>query len=1151
MLERKWSDVDQLFAAALDLSPEKRRRLLSQHDQDPEVAAAVAKLLAFAEEPFELEASSGTGALDMPATALAELCDLLLDAMPDTEPPGAGAIGPYRLIGELGRGGMGVVYEAEDERLGRRVALKVLRGLGNKDHAEARFQRESRAAAALDHPNICALHDIGTTADGAPYLVLSLCRGRSLADLLADGPTSIEACVTLGTQVARGLQCAHDAGIVHRDIKPSNLMLDERGDVKILDFGIATIRAEGALTKTGWRLGTPQYMAPEQRKAGDVDHRCDIWALGAVLWEMLAGEPAIDHTPTAEVLGALRPEAPAPLVASVVKALSARPADRQQSAAELAGDLARARSGSSTGTGAEASSGNLPKPATPLFGRGDEIAQALDILGGCRLLTLAGPGGIGKTRLALGIAEQLAAGGHDVTYLDLTPILDPELVPISIARALGAPAQHRAGVLEGIRAAVGDRRLILVLDNFEQVVAAAKSLAELLTLCPGLKIVVTSRMVLRLSAERVLAVPPLAVPSYEAGVDPETLLDFPATRLLVERARSAAAAFSVDTTNAAPLVGICRRLEGLPLALELAAPWLRLFSPAALLQRLERRLDLQSQLRDVPGRHAALRAAMEWSHELLSPDDALLFRHLAVFSGGFTIDGAAAVRTGADGPSLLTGLSSLIDQSLISRHSADPDRFVMLESLRELGLEKLREHGEEASAREAHAGHYLELVASARLSGPEQAHWMEVLTREHDNVRAAFDWLVESPRRNDAFRLGAVMWRFWLSQGHAPEGARSLARLCAAVAEPTASEETAKTLHGLGMLQIFQGRNLEAREAFERALRLCEEMGNEAAVARELCHLAMAENELGHANRAEPLAARSLEICLRLGETAGAATAHTALGWITGSRGQLAACRDHYRRSLAGRRRHGDPRNIAFTLATLGWVEAELGDLATAKRHVAEARRLTKAIHDSAILNFARAIAAALLYIEGSPKEAFERLEASVRRLRQVESGTLVVWALDALANARAREGELLVADDLFAEEAEWARSCGAQWALARAELGLGRIRLAQDRAGAAEELFARVLAVQLANGAWGGCASAIEGLAATRARRGERHRAAELVAAAATLREQEEAAPIFFERAWRDNLLTELRSGCEPRDWEHAWESGRCLAPHQVLERL
>src|ERR687893_813113 len=406
---------------------------------------------------------------------------------------------------------------------------------------------------------------------------------------------------------------------------------------------------------------------------------------------------------------------------------------------------------------------NLPAQPTPLVGRERELGEVRDLLRAeeVRLLTLTGPGGIGKTRLGLQVAAELVDEFEDgVFFVALAPITDPALVASAIAEALGVVEAGDQPLEEGLKGYLRGKELLLLLDNFEQVLGAAPLVGELLSVCPKLKVLATSRSVLRVYGEQEFPVPPLELPDHKRLLSVERLTQYEAVRLFIERAKAARPDFSVTNENAPAVAEICVRLDGLPLAIELAAARIKLLTPKAMLERLGSRMKLlRGGSCDLPERQRTLRGTIEWSHALLEESDQVLFARLAVFSGGRTLEAIEAVcDTEGDLPvDALEGVSSLLDKSLLVREetSEEESRFVMLETIHEYAREKLHESGEAAELSRLHAEYFLAFAEEAEpeLEGTEQAPWMERLEADYDNCRAALSWLLEVGEAELALRI--------------------------------------------------------------------------------------------------------------------------------------------------------------------------------------------------------------------------------------------------------------------------------------------------------------------------------------------------------------------------------------------------------------
>ncbi|HEX6202938.1 MAG TPA: protein kinase, partial [Thermoanaerobaculia bacterium] len=1064
MSEARWQRVREIFDRALACPQPGRGDLLAAACAgDGALRAEVEALLAEAES---------TGPVDRLAEWMAPLRRGL-----DGDPPPA-ALGPYEIVAELGRGASGVVYRARDPRLGREVAIKRLaRPLAADEAAVSRFLAEARAASALDHPHLCTVHDLGRDDEGRAFLVMTYYPGGTLADRLATGPLAVGQAIEIAGQVAAGLDRAHRAGIVHRDVKPANIAFAAGGEAKVLDFGVAKL-GDGLGTRAGTVMGTPRYMAPEQLRGEEVGPAADVWALAVVLYEMVAGRPpfrdaartalAGDDGPRDEALGRLPAGLPPPLVEALRRGLAADPARRPATAGDLAAILDRRRPAAAGRSlvvspealtpalgvplpdddGSTVPGGRPEAPAAPLpaylssfVGREAELEALARSLAEARLVTLTGPGGTGKTRLAVEAARRAAGHGESVRYVDLAAVGDPELVMAAIAAALEVAVAGQETPLAAVARACGERRLLLVLDNLEQVAAAARDLADLLARCPGLTVLATSRGPLRLAGERELPLAPLALPPRDAGA--AALAESPAARLFLDRAAAAAPGFRPAPGEEAAIAEICRRLDGLPLALELAAARIRMLPPGALAAALRGRLDvLAGGSRDQPSRHRTLAAAIAWSHDLLDDDQRRLFRRLSVFHDGFSLEQAAAV-TGRAAEDLLPGLEALLDLGLLAapaRSEAGEARFALLETLRVFARQRLREAGEEAAALLAHLTAYRRLAERAAphlAAGSEQRAWLDRLEREHGNLRSALDEggaLAGGER--EALALAAAAWRFYLASGRSAEGLKRLERALAAAGDAPPPLRL-DALHATATLAHNVGDNRKARRLLAEARELASASGDAARQLLVLNNLSWVAAEVTDLAAAQELAGEALLLARRLGDRRAEALALNNLGFVAIYHEDWATAEDRHRRSLALRRRIEDRRGIAFGLINLAWCARGRGAWDESAALLAEARREIESVPDRVYSAWALLQEAATLRARGDLAAAGAVVERAFPACRDAGNLSLVAGAHQEAGHLALVRGDLAAARRHLAESATLWRRCGT--AVAWAEVAILR----------------------------------------------------------------------------------------------------------------
>ena len=926
--------------------------------------------------------------------------------------------GQYEIISAIGAGGMGEVFLARDMRLGRKAALKFLiAGLASQPEHLDRFIHEARAASALNHPNICTIYEINETGE-IPFIAMEFIEGETLADMIGRRRRNARQTLAIAVQVADALAEAHANGIIHRDIKPANIIVNARGQAKILDFGLAKRLVEDSdysssplLTKAGMILGTASYMSPEQARGLEIDARSDIWSFGVCLYETLTGKQPFFADTTADTIAAILTqvipppskyfaEIPAKLETIVMRSLNRFPDERYSTANEMLADLrhlqkqlenefgatsdknstldeptnifetATTEVGVSPITGKDLRlrnlrPNNLSSFYSPIIGRENEIASIIKLLrdGEIRLLTMTGIGGTGKTRLAQAVAEAALLDFHDgVFFVEMAAVRDPALVASSIAHPLGVKDAGSRPLTDVLKEHLSGRQILLVLDNFEQIAAAAPQISELLAATTRLKILVTSRSVLHVTAENEFAVPPLATPGTNAKRSFEELSGMEAVRLFVERARAAKPHFRLTAENATVIGAICERLDGLPLAIELAAARIRILSPAAILGRLENSLGLLTGgALDLPKRQQTMRGAVDWSYDLLDESEKSLFRRLAVFAGGLRIEAAEEVGAWqkAEGgkepdsvdeklflptaygrlPTVLDGITSLIDKSLlIQKEQPDGEaRFRMLEVVRDFALESLDTAGETQAVRRIHAEHFIAFAERAEpfVQAAQSAEWLDRLEEEHDNLRAAMRWSLDNDP-SMAVRLAVALRNFWLLHSHLSEGYAWL---------KAASEHSGrlsaplrfKLMNGLGLVARWRGDYETAGNAYADGLAAGKEADDKQGIALSSRGLGLVAMQQGDIPASKEYFESGLKISRELNDKFGIALSLSFLGDLARTEGNSSAARPIFEEALKLFRELDNKSAISDTLNNLGAAALGDGDPQAAAKHFAEA----------------------------------------------------------------------------------------------------------------------------------------------------------------------------------------------------------------------
>jgi predicted ATPase/class 3 adenylate cyclase len=671
---------------------------------------------------------------------------------------------------------------------------------------------------------------------------------------------------------------------------------------------------------------------------------------------------------------------------------------------------------------------NLPRQPTPFLGRKREVDAVVERLRrhDVQLVTLSGPGGTGKTRLALQAAAELLEDFPDgVFFVPLASIVDPQLVPAAIAGALGLQEDGAAPVRDRLSSFFASKQVLLVVDNFEHLIEAAPVIGDLLRAAPRLTVLATSRAPLRLQAELEYPVPALALPRRQPPPSAEELTHYEAVQLFIARAQAVRPDFSLDDENGPAVAEICWRVDGLPLAIELAAALIRLLPPQALLARLKQRLPvLTGGARDAPARQQTLRATIAWSYDLLDAPEQALFRRLAVFAGGFELAAAEAVANPEGDAAVFAGVSSLVEQNLLRQVEGieGEPRFVMLETIREFGLEQLRNSGEERTFRGTQAAWSLSLAAKVEsaLSGPQEVLWLTRLDAERDNMRGALEWASEVGESELALQLATALWPVWTRQGQVTEGRRWLERTLANGGISDASR--AEALYRLGNLAIDLSEYSQARAFYEESLALCRSAQDERGMARALTGLGIIAADTGAFAEARWRFQEALAIHERLGDQGRHALSLYNLGQLASAQGELDEARSVHQAALKLRRAMAGGHT-----AWIGYSQFALGQVARRQGQPAEALELLdQSLHTFHVVSDKQGTAYAMLekgravLAQGAVNEALPLLREATAAFCEMGDWQSVIDGLEAIARASWSEGNQALAARLLSATALW-----------------------------------------------------------------------------------------------------------------------------------
>ncbi len=1009
----------------------------------------------------------------------------------------------YRLHDVVGVGGMGTVYRAKDTQSGEEVAVKLLKAeaADNNPDLIERFTREAEALRQLNHPGIVKV--LATAEeDGKRYIIMEYVTGGSLAELLqSQEQLPIKRVLEIALDLADALTRAHRLHIIHRDIKPANVMIAHDGTPRLSDFGVARIGAKERVTQVGSVIGTPDYMSPEAFDGDDVDARADIWSFGVMLFEMLAGKRPFNGETISKLLTAvltqppldlesLCPDCPPALTDLVYRMLEKdrdlRVSSVRQVGAELesilrgtpmSGQVNRPTNAarfatSPTLTDIETPHHNLPVQNTPFIGRDEELAEIIKLLQTpeTRLLTLLGPGGIGKTRLSLEAArEQLDRFANGVYFVALAPHDSPDFIIPALAEALRFSFFGAEPPREQILNFLREKQLLLVMDNFEHLTSGASLIADILQIAPGIKVIASSRERLRLQSEWVYEVRGMRCPEVVISDD---INNYSAVKLFMQSARRVQPGFELDDENCQCIGKITRMVEGLPLGIELAAAWLETLTPSEIVDEIERSLDfLETDLRDVPERQRSIRAVFEYSWNLLTDDERDAFTKLSVFRDGFTRHAAEKVVNAS-----LRTLTTLVNKSLLRR--ASDGRYHVHELLRQYALEHLSAVPEAyEKTLDQHIGYFTAYVKQreSEVNGQNQRTALNEIDVEIENIRAAWSWSLEHRKYAELHQMLEPLNVFYVSLGRFKEGAELFSDLEEKLTrEPADDLLLWRTRMRVGWMDGRMAAYEQGKANIHPALEVFRRLDNKVEMIESLiglCYIAMMQGDYEDS-------AKYGDEALKLSEELGIKQVTTMIwahmGYLAYLRSDYAGGKEIYERLFA----HGAaPMQKAYGMSNLGEILREMGDLEQAGRMFRESYAIFKEFGNRRGMGFTSNNLGGVYFRQGDYDQAERHFRESYTISKDVGDRSGIGHALSALGNLAFFLHDYEKAKNLYQGVLAVRREIGNQREIAESLTDLGSVAMALNQIDDGQRFYEEVLAISQKIGDRLGSASALFGL--------------------------------------------------------------------------
>ncbi|MDX1991035.1 MAG: protein kinase [bacterium] len=1040
----------------------------------------------------------------------------------------------YQVYESLGAGGMGVVYRAIDRQTGHPVAVKLLKpqAVSTAPEVLERFAREADALRQLNHPNIVKVLETIQEND-LHYIIMEFVSGGSLHETIQrEGKLSIKRVLEIGLDLADALSRAHRLKITHRDLKPANILIAADGSVRLTDFGVARIGTKERVTEIGTIVGTPDYMSPEALQGDEVDPRTDLWSLGVILYEMLAGHrpfrsenlssviiSVLTH-PTPD-LEALRPDAPVALVDLIYRMLVKDREARIPSARLIGAELEAIQEGglmlggqttadrtplsyrsttSEIAVVAEAAGltpvrptptphHNLPAQTAPFVGREAELTELSRLMRdpGIRHVTILGPGGMGKTRLSLAFAETIVGDSlrstpitdtipfaDGVYFVALDAITNPDDIVTTVAEALSFTFQADGrSARQQLIDFLSEKHLLLIMDNFEHMLAGATLVSDLLRGAPYVRVLATSRERLNLTGETLFNLDGMDFPEWETPAD---AMEYSAVKLFLQGARRAKPGFELTADDLKYVARICRMVQGMPLGILLAAAWVETLALHEIADEIGRSLDfLESEMRDLPERHRSIRAVFEYSWNLMTEAERETFMKLALFRGGFERDAAQAV-AGAS----LRVLTTLVNKSLLRR--TPEGRYHIHELLRQYAEERFYQCCDQPEVRGAHSRYYADWLAKleSAFRSSEERQATERVEDEMENIRAALRWMQQDGRWDELEKTVNSLTAFFVARSRLHEGGDMFAEIAqeleakgqaslplyyrlilrraniiATVGEyDTALRDARRTreyfasqgdlrecayaLHTISYVLMNQGEYAQAVESARESAAIAHQIDNMPIYLTALGNQGYGEYLRGNYDEAERLFREIKDKGRDIYATSGMATIINNLGEVLQSKGEFEQARQLFEEAYTTFKAYHQRRGMAFTLNNLGGICTVRGDYDSAQRKYEEAYRLNKEIGDRAGIGHSLSALGNIAFYTGDYARARQYYEESLRLRRALGDPRTISDSLSDLADVAFATNNLPEANRLYKESLEASRQIGDQAGIASAMVWVG-----------------------------------------------------------------------------------------------------------------